>query len=152
MNNKRNAGRKKLGEDKLLSKKILIAFTEKEFKDLKLRTTIEDGRLKAESSQKKKNKCLQPFEYLKMAYRKATDNGMFQICIDEVGLCSNIEISNLNAAGRKLNQSIRQIFKDGISIDNSFEFAGALIEVKSALIEINSSISKNKNNNNGKMQ
>jgi hypothetical protein len=152
MNNKSNAGRKKLSEDKLLSKKILIAFTEKEFKDLKLRTTIEDGRLKAESSQKKKNKCLQPFEYLKMAYRNATDNGMFQICIDEVGLCSNAEISNLNAAGRKLNQSIRQIFKDGISIDNSFEFAGALLEVKSALIEINSSISKNKNNNNGKMQ
>jgi hypothetical protein len=152
MNNKSNAGRKKLSEDKLLSKKILIAFTEKEFEDLKLRTTIEDGRLKAESSQKKKNKFLQPFEYLKMAYRKATDNGMFQICIDEVGLCSNAEISNLNAAGRMLNQSIRQINEDGINIYNSIEFLEAIDKVKSALIEIDSYISKNKNNNNGQMQ
>jgi len=147
MNKKCNAGRKKLREDKLLSKKILIAFTEKEFEDLKLRTTIEDGRLKAESSQK--NKCLQPFEYLKMAYRKATDNGMFQICIDEVGLCSNAEISNLNAAGRMLNQSIRQINEDGINIYSSIEFLEAIDKVKSALIEINSSISKNINNKKG---
>ena len=42
MNKKSNAGRKKLGEDKLLSKKIFVAFTEKEFEDLKQRMTTEE--------------------------------------------------------------------------------------------------------------
>ena len=151
MNKKSNAGRKKLGEDKLLSKKIFVAFTEKEFEDLKQRMTTEDEILKTESSSKKRNKCLQPFEHVKSTYKNATTSGKLRVCIDEIGLCSNSEIAELNEAGRMLNQVIRKIYEGKISPEtikkNSKELAYSCVVAKHFILMIHDRIKNNKNNN-----
>ena len=149
MNKKSNAGRKKLGEDKLLSKKIFIALTEKEFEDLKQRMTTEDEILKTESSSKKRKKSLQPFEHVKSTYKNATTSGKLRVYIDEIGLCSNSEIAELNEAGRKLNQVIRKIYEGKISFEtikkNSKELGYGYAEAKSIISMIQNRIIRNNN-------
>ena len=151
MNKKSNAGRKKLGEDKLLSKKIFIALTEKEFEDLKQRMTTEDEMLKTESSSKKRNKCLQPFEHVKSTYKNATINGKLRVYIDEIGLCSNSEITELNEAGRILNKVIRKIYEGNLSPETvRKELKGlgdAYTEAECIISMIHNKITNNKNNN-----
>ena len=151
MNNKSNAGRKKLGEDKLLSKKIFVALTEKEFEDLKQRMTTEDEILKTESSSKKRSKCLQPFEHIKSTYKNATTSGKLRVYIDEIGLCSNSEMAELHEAGRILNQAIRKIYEGKISFEtinkNSKELGYGYAEAKSIISMIHNRITNNKNNN-----
>ena len=149
MNNKSNAGRKKLGEDKLLSKKIFVAFTEKEFEDLKQRMTTEEEILKAEPGVKKRKKSLQPFEHVKSTYKNATTSGKLRVYIDEVGLCSNSEIAELNEAGRILNQAIRKIYEGKISFEtikkNSKELGYGYAEAKSIISMIQNRIIRNNN-------
>jgi hypothetical protein len=151
MNKKSNAGRKKLGEDKLLSKKIFVAFTEKEFEDLKQRMTTEDEILKTESSSKKRSKCLQPFEHVKSTYKNATTSGKLRVYIDEIGLCSNSEIAELNKAGRILNQVIRKIYEGKFSPETvRKELKGlnnAYAEAEYIISMIHNRITNNKNNN-----